>query len=209
VPTDGGAGPVVDGAGVRFELADPQRRLGAVRLVQELGLDSCLDFERGAGTWTLRLPRPAVDRMEYLFEVHDHNGHRQTVTDPGNALRAAGAFGDKSVVEFAEYRAPTWLTAERGAEHVEPFTLDCDCLDAPIAGTLWWPDVLRSHPAKGRRCSSCTTGPSSRSTHAVHAVSRRDERGGRSRRSGRCCSRPSTATRLVLRVCRLRGRSVR
>lgn len=139
---DGGAGPVVDGSGVTFELADPYRRLGAVRLVQELGLSQPLDFVRSIRSWSLRLDSPGVDRMEYLLEIEDHNGHRQTVPDPGNPLRAAGAFGDKSVIEFHRYRRPDWLEAPGVSEHVEAIAVDCAALDGTVGGAIWWPEGL-------------------------------------------------------------------
>jgi enterochelin esterase-like enzyme len=101
----------VSGDGVEFVLADRSRRLTAVRLVQELGLRRGLRFRREGGQWRLHLRRPAVDRMEYLFELRDQNGHRTTITDPANPLRASGAFGDKSVVQFPGYAQPEWLDA--------------------------------------------------------------------------------------------------
>jgi enterochelin esterase-like enzyme len=97
--------------GVDFVLADRNRRLTAVRLVQELGLRRGLRFRREGAEWRLRLRRPAVDRMEYLFELRDQNGNRTTITDPTNPLRASGAFGDKSVVQFPGYSPPDWLDA--------------------------------------------------------------------------------------------------
>jgi enterochelin esterase family protein len=97
--------------GVDFVLADRHRRLSAVRLAQELGLRRGLRFRRDGAQWRLRLRRPAVDRMEYLFELRDHNGNRRTITDPTNPLRAPGAFGDKSVVQFPGYTAPEWFDA--------------------------------------------------------------------------------------------------
>jgi enterochelin esterase family protein len=47
--------------------------------------------------------------MEYRFELTRPGGDRETVTDPGNPLRAGGAFGDRSVVEFPGYAPPDWL----------------------------------------------------------------------------------------------------
>ncbi len=100
--------------GVDFVLADRHRRLSSVRLAQELGLRRGLRFRRDGAEWRLRLRRPAVDRMEYLFELRDQNGHRTTITDPTNPLRASGAFGDKSVVRFPGYTEPEWLERPGG-----------------------------------------------------------------------------------------------
>ena len=97
---------------IDFALPDRFGRLAAVRLWQEVGAAGPLDFVRIGGKWRLRLAQPDVDRMEYLFEVADRNGHRATLPDPGNPLRAGGAFGDKSVLEFPGYQPPAWLDAE-------------------------------------------------------------------------------------------------
>lgn len=134
-------GPVVDDNGVVFVLDDRYRRLAAVCLQQELGLGG-LAFTREHTRWWLRVPRPPVDRMEYLFEIEDANGHRSTITDPGNPLRAPGAFGDKSVLEFADYRAPGWLTAP-GIEGVErEIAVDAPLLSGELTGVLWAPADL-------------------------------------------------------------------
>jgi enterochelin esterase family protein len=53
--------------------------------------------------------RPAVDRLEYQFEVEFADGSRELTLDPHNPLRAPGPFGEKSVVEFPGYRPPAWL----------------------------------------------------------------------------------------------------
>jgi enterochelin esterase-like enzyme len=134
--------PALDGSSVTFELLDRYGRLAAVRLVQEIGLPGPLDLVRRAGRWQLRIPVPDVDRMEYLFEVEDHNGNRTTTTDPANTRRAPGAFGDKSVVEFADYRPPVWLTAEPvpGTEVEVP--VEAPELDAILYATIWTPSVL-------------------------------------------------------------------
>lgn len=94
-----------------FALPDRHRRLARVRLAQEIGLPDA-QFTRKAGRWQLAIENPGVDRMEYLFDLEDHNGHRWTITDPGNPLRAPGAFGDKSVLEFDGYERPHWLDAD-------------------------------------------------------------------------------------------------
>ena len=52
------------------------------------------------GTWELEYRRPQVDRMEYRIEADG-----ESFCDPHNPLRAPGAFGDKSVVEFPGYAA--------------------------------------------------------------------------------------------------------
>ena len=101
-----------------------------------------LDFAHRRGVWTLRLPRPAVDRMEYLFELHHPNDARETVTDPGNGRRVPGAFGDKSVIEFPGYRAPSWL-ADTGVEaRTDAIEVPSRHLGASLHGAVWTPAGL-------------------------------------------------------------------
>ena len=129
-----------DEAGVTFRLPDRQRRLAAVRLVQEIGVADPLPFDRVAGEWQLRLDQPDVDRLEYLLEVTDHNGRRSTITDPGNPRRAPGAFGEKSVVEFVGYRAPSWLDAPEAEAAVDERSFAV--LDQQMGVLVWSPAGL-------------------------------------------------------------------
>src|SRR5437764_781762 len=93
-----------------FGLADPDRRLSGVRLVQHVGVPGeLLDFAYEAGEWRLVLPRPPVWRLEYKLELRHPDGGTEEVCDPGNPRRVGGAFGDKSVLEFPDYREPGWL----------------------------------------------------------------------------------------------------
>jgi enterochelin esterase family protein len=137
-----GTSPTVEVSAVVFELADRRRRLAGVRLIQEIGQPGPLDFARVTGAWRLSLPLPEVDRMEYLFEVRDHHGHRTTITDPGNPRRAPGAFGEKSVLEFAAYHPPPWLLADAvpGVEAI--VEVDGGELGGPLTATLWAPEAL-------------------------------------------------------------------
>lgn len=128
----------VDATGVTFVLPDRYRQLTRVRLVQEVGLSE-LAFARDGHTWCLRLPRPPVDRMEYLFEVEDRNGYRQTITDPGNPHRAPGAFGEKSVLTFPEYRPPAWLDAPVVDSEEQPLEVAAPLLDSTVVGSVWSP----------------------------------------------------------------------
>ncbi len=66
----------------------------------------------GGGLWQAVLSRPQVDRLEYRFDLARRGGGHDTILDPANPLRAPGAFGERSVIEFPEYETPGWLTAE-------------------------------------------------------------------------------------------------
>src|SRR5579875_3116425 len=139
--------PSGDATSVTFELRDVRSRLRAVRLQQEVGVAEPLDFTRTGTTWRLRIDRPDVDRMEYLFEIEDRRGRRSTITDPANDRRVGGAFGDKSVLEFPEYRPPAWL--EAGSVHgtESPLTIAAPSLDAEVEVTVWTPAGLADDEA--------------------------------------------------------------
>lgn len=141
-PTHSATGPVVDDDGVTFVLRDPTRRLGGVRLEQELGLSTGLEFTRRGEGWSLRLPRPPVDRMEYLFEIADRKGRRATLTDPDNPLRVGGAFGDKSVVQFRGYEEPVWLAMPAILESTQPIAVKTRARRTTMTGILWSPETL-------------------------------------------------------------------
>src|SRR5215207_2090000 len=101
------AGPEVTPDRVIFRVADPDHLLGGVRLTQEVRVPGDqLGFASVPAGWELSLPRPAVWRMEYRLQLDGDE-----VCDPANPLRAPGAFGDKSVVEFPDYVRPAWLDA--------------------------------------------------------------------------------------------------
>jgi enterochelin esterase-like enzyme len=79
------------------------------------------------GVWRLTFPRPDLDRFEYLLGVDG-----SFVPDPMNPLRAPGPFGDKSVIEWPEYRPPDWLDSVADSGPVEPVELRCRRLVARV-----------------------------------------------------------------------------
>jgi enterochelin esterase-like enzyme len=128
-------GPVVDKDGVTFRVPDPDRRLSGVRLWQEVRVPGDqLDFSYAEGGWTLRLDRPDVDRMEYMYELSHEGGGTETVLDPANPLRTSGVFGDHSVVEFPEYETPSWLSAPTA----EGTRLSGATKSASLSGEVSW-----------------------------------------------------------------------
>ncbi|MEO7261284.1 MAG: alpha/beta hydrolase-fold protein [Jatrophihabitantaceae bacterium] len=135
--------PVVDAVGVTLRLHDLHARLRGVRLSQDIRIPGDqLDFSYRRGWWTLRVPRPAVDRMEYLLELRHPNEGRETIPDPANPLRVAGAFGDKSVIEFPGYRRPGWLDLPAAPASVTDLAIGSRELGSTIRGRLWSPDQL-------------------------------------------------------------------
>lgn len=126
-----------------FELIDRPGRLTGVRLVQEIGLPGPLEFVRIRGVWRLAVELPDVHRMEYLFEIRDSHGSPTTIPDPDNQTRAPGAFGEKSVLELADYRPPRWLTREPVDSIESALQLESTELDAAIEVSLWAPADLK------------------------------------------------------------------
>lgn len=141
--TTASTGPVVDARGVTLRLQDRHARLRGVRLSQDIRIPGDqLDFGYRRGWWTLRVPRPAVDRMEYLLELRHHNEGRETILDPGNPLRVPGAFGDKSVIEFPGYTRPAWLDQPCAPATVTDLAIGSPELGSTIRGRLWSAEAL-------------------------------------------------------------------
>jgi enterochelin esterase-like enzyme len=108
-------GPKISSDAVTFSLPDPDGALEAVRLHQEITRPRTgPEFERSAtdGTWRVRVTRPNADRIEYMVELVHKDGSTEVICDPGNPRRAPGPFGDKSVVEWPEYRVPRWTLVQ-------------------------------------------------------------------------------------------------
>jgi enterochelin esterase family protein len=82
--------------------------------------------------------------MEYRFELVHHHGGRELICDPLNSLRAAGPFGEKSVVEFPGYRAPAWLEPSPRTSQVSGETVHLLLRSSHLRGqvplTLWTSD---------------------------------------------------------------------
>ena len=89
-------------------------------------------FTWSDGAWRLAFPRPDADRLEYLIGVDGGFS-----PDPANPLRAAGPFGDKSVLEWPEYSAPAWLGSIADAGPTEQVELRCRRLVARV-GVLFY-----------------------------------------------------------------------
>ena len=132
--------PVVSDEGVTFSLPDEDGALASVSLLQELQrprVGPAFVRDEKDGTWRLTFPRPAVDRMEYKFELRHKNGEREVICDPSNPKRAPGAFGDKSVIEFGQYSAPDW-TRESAEDHATvDLNLRSNVLRADCRVRLW------------------------------------------------------------------------
>lgn len=141
-------GPLVGEEAIDFAFRVPGRALAGVALRHELSRPRRVPFSRsGPRLWTLSLPRPEADRLEYLLELTRRDGHAELAPDPDNPLRAPGPFGDKSVVEMPEYEPPAWVEDDEspGGE-LRPLELSSRRL-GPLEGLLWTaPDTDPGEP---------------------------------------------------------------
>jgi enterochelin esterase-like enzyme len=98
------------------------------------------ELRRDADLWSLHLPRPAVDRMEYQFTVRSADGVAY-VLDPSNPRTVSNPFGDKSEIIFPDYSEPHWLSApERGT--VLKVSTPAAALETAVPISLWSPEGL-------------------------------------------------------------------
>lgn len=75
-------------------------------------------FHRDGLMWTARIPRPPVNRLEYLLEFQFAAGSGSVegsgmILDPANPRRVRGVFGEHSLLEWPAYREPWWLAVAR------------------------------------------------------------------------------------------------
>ena len=116
-----------------FRVVDEGRHFENVVLAQEVARPRLgPPFAFDGDSWQLRFPRPAADRLEYLFEVDGVLG-----PDPANPRRASGPFGDKSVVEWPEYAPPRWLDSSAPEGQIEPVGLRCRRLGGSVDGLVY------------------------------------------------------------------------
>jgi enterochelin esterase-like enzyme len=130
-----------------FRLADPDRRLAGVRLVQHARIPGeLLDFGYDDGGWRLTLPRPPIWRLEYKLELRHPDGGTEEILDPGNPRRVGGAFGDKSVLEFPDYREPGWLrlTATTPGSWRE-LAIPAPPIKGQVTARIWSPATPTGH----------------------------------------------------------------
>jgi len=133
-------GPRVDEDAVEFALPDPNRTLADVALLHELRRPRRVEFtrDRPRGPWRLRFKRPDADRLEYLLERTSRDGKTEVGPDPWNPARAAGPFGEKSVVEFPGYEVPEWVGDDDSAHgDLRELQLESVLLRTTLRVLLW------------------------------------------------------------------------
>ena len=105
----GPSGPEITDDEVVLHLPDADHDYDGVRLEVDWILGEVdPEFAWVAGTWSLRLPRPAAWRLEYQLTIRWGTDYLWT-TDPGNPHRVPNPFGEKSEIRFPDYREPAWL----------------------------------------------------------------------------------------------------
>ncbi len=143
-------GVQVHAESLEFRLEDEESAFESVELWNDLNLADTAFTRVGEG-WSLSLPRPPVDRMEYLYAVRAAGAHDSSaggsaeatahLLDPANPRRVGGAFGDHSWVPLPGYREPDWLSIEP----VPGRTRIAHVRDTPVGDVeirLWEPDTL-------------------------------------------------------------------
>jgi enterochelin esterase family protein len=131
-------GPAVTEEVALLSLRD--RGYRRVALAHELRQPRLVPFRRRGTLWELQLERPAVDRLEYLLELEHRNGRVERILDPDNPLRAPGAFGEKSVLEFPGYVAPAWVEDDESQQgDLRELPLRSRRLRTTVTALLWSP----------------------------------------------------------------------
>lgn len=125
---------------VRFRLDDPDCLLAQVSLECSPVVPGGRGFTRVDGGWELRLPRPALQRLEYRLELTRPDGHHEVVTDPGNPVLVPTVFGNRSVLELPGYVAPWWLRAPAVAGRYEALEVTGETAQA-LPVTMWSPEA--------------------------------------------------------------------
>jgi enterochelin esterase-like enzyme len=127
--------------------------------LRDFGADP--EFHLEGDQWVARIPRPPVDRLEYLLILQWADGSDSMVIDPANPNRVRTVFGDKSVIEFPGYARPWWLSVADAVDAQARRDAEAQAAAARRAA------VTGRHHTRARR--SVATGPG---TPAMVAVSR-------------------------------------
>jgi len=138
-PAEDTAGPRIESDRVTFRFRAPAGEVSGVSLLQEVADPRSGPQLSAVGEdlWEGVLLRPAVDRLEYRFELERPSGEHETVLDPANPLSAPGAFGERSVIEFPGYVPPAWLGDDPAAGDVQEIDVPSDLLGEAQPTILW------------------------------------------------------------------------
>jgi enterochelin esterase-like enzyme len=134
---------VCEGDTLAFRLGDADRHLAGVRLAAHVvGVDRYdFDYDATDRAWQLRIPRPALWRLEYLLDLTHRDGGTETILDPDNPNRVGGAFGDKSVLLCPGYREPEWLHRPARSGTWRELAVPAPPVKATVSVRIWSPEV--------------------------------------------------------------------
>ena len=124
-----------------FTLGDDSRRFVRVSLDCDDALEGRRRFRRTSDGWTLSVPRPALNRVEYRLVLTLGGGDTTVVCDPHNPERVETAFGERSVAALPPYTPPAWMHAEAPAGDARELVHQ-DATLGPLPFQLWSPSGL-------------------------------------------------------------------
>lgn len=125
---------------VHFRLAALDDRVSEVWLDCDRAVPGDRAFRREGDWWSLHLPRPALQRLEYRHTLC-RGSVMETVLDHANPLRVDTAFGQRSVLELPGYVPPWWLSAPRVEGGYDAMMLAGETGDE-VPVTVWAPQDL-------------------------------------------------------------------
>lgn len=138
--------PAVAGHALVFTYEDVDHALTRLTLDCDDAVTGRRTFRRTARGWSLSIPRPDLNRLEYGLVVTDRGGHPRVDCDPSNPDRVRTAFGERSEALLPGYRRPTWLDQGVAAGSTTTLTFPDNSggglSDLPI--TVWSPDGVAS-----------------------------------------------------------------
>lgn len=103
-------------------------------------------FRRTASGWSLRLPLPALNRVEYRLLLALRGGETAVVCDPCNPERVETAFGERSVAALPGYTPPAWMHDDMSPGDVRELVHEDATLGA-MPFLLWSPSGLENEVA--------------------------------------------------------------
>lgn len=125
---------------IHLELADTSPSLTSVRLDCDPAVPGPREFTRTETGWSLWLPRPPLDRIEYRLAIR-RGADTSLELDPDNPHRVDTAFGQRSVLRLPGYAEPEWLHGPRVAGDYATTMVSGETVhEVPV--TVWSPENL-------------------------------------------------------------------
>jgi enterochelin esterase family protein len=138
--------PVVEGEQVTFVWFGSAHKIYLRHWVY--GLETSTELQRVENTdlWYLILEIPCGSRVEYKFEVHDHNGCNWR-RDPLNDRLARDPFGANSVLEADGYELPGWIHHDPDSRpgDLQTFSMHSTVFNDERVGHIYLPARMRKN----------------------------------------------------------------